>query len=86
MTDHSFCPIIDLWPSAAALAVDLDEKDITVRKWRSRDSIPGDRWLRLVDAAERRGFRDVTLDRLARIADIRARGRGAPTAQRPEAA
>lgn len=73
MPPDTFSSIIDLWPSAAALASDLDEKDVTVRKWRNRNSIPGEKWLRLVRAAERRGFCGVTLGRLAQIADARSR-------------
>ena len=62
-----FSDVIDLWPSARALAEDIGEKTASVHKWRQRDSIPAGKWLAVVDAAERRGH-DLTLSSLAHIA------------------
>lgn len=59
--------LISLWPkpSAKTLAADIGENYETVRKWRTRDSIPADRWLAVEQAARQRGLR-VTLEQLAR--------------------
>ncbi len=62
-----FTDVIDLWPSARALAEDVGEKTASVHKWRQRDSIPGDKWLAIVTAAKQRGY-DIDLGALASIA------------------
>lgn len=46
--------IIELWPSVRVLADDLGEKKSAVNGWYYRDSIPSDRWVKLVDAAQAR--------------------------------
>ncbi len=58
--------VIDLWPSAEALADDLDEKGVTVRAWKQRENIPADRDLKLIAAASKRGI-GLTLEHLARL-------------------
>lgn len=63
----SFAAIISEWPSAAALARDLGEKEVTVRAWRAR-GIPGAYWNRIVAAAQARDLATVTLERLALVA------------------
>lgn len=50
------------------LALDLDEKPDTVRKWKQRNCIPADRWRALIDAAKKRGIQIDETD-LVRIAD-----------------
>lgn len=67
-----FREIIDAWPSAAALAVDLGEESVTVRAWRARDVLPGRVWRKAVAAAERRRIRGVSLERLALLAEQKA--------------
>lgn len=64
-----FAQLIDLWPSVAALADDLDEKYPTVAAWKQRGSIPPDYWDRLIPAATKRGIRGVSWESLARIAN-----------------
>lgn len=69
---HSFSEVVDLWPSAVALADDIGEKHTTVRAWRVRNSIPGEKWLTVIAAAESRGIDGVTLGLLAALASVRA--------------
>ncbi|MBB3267613.1 hypothetical protein FHW79_005274 [Azospirillum sp. OGB3] len=67
----TFTNVIDLWPNAVAMGNDVGETGLTVRAWKRRNSIPGEKWLRVVEAARRRGFENVTLERLAKIAQAR---------------
>lgn len=67
----TFASIIDLWPDAATLARDIGEKDVTVRAWRNRNSIPPEYWLKVVSAAQERGISGVTPTSLASIAALR---------------
>ena len=46
--------IMDLWPSAVALAEDIDELPDTVRKWRARGRIPADKLEAVHKAAQAR--------------------------------
>ena len=62
-----FRDVIALWPRTAELAADLNEKYETVRKWKTRNSIPSDQWHAVVNAASIRGL-NVTTDLLAQIA------------------
>ncbi len=57
--------ILDMWPSRAELARDLDEASVTVRQWGRNNSIPGKADVGLVSAAKRRGFM-LTFEMLAR--------------------
>lgn len=71
MTD-SFRAVIDLWETdtragAEALAESIPTTPGRVRKWRQRDSIPGDWWHHVAAAAKRDG-KPVTLELLARLA------------------
>jgi len=50
--DHK--EIIELWPNIQHFADDLGEKKSTVSGWYYRESIPSDRWVRLVGAAQAR--------------------------------
>lgn len=52
----NFSDVIDLWPSITELATDIGEKPNLVSQWRKRKSIPSERWLALIAAAERRGY------------------------------
>jgi hypothetical protein len=58
--------VIELWPSAEAMAADIGEKGVTVRAWKQRENIPADRDLKLIEAAGRRGI-GLTLEHLARL-------------------
>jgi len=46
--------IIELWPSIGSVCADLDEKFSTVKQWKYRNSIPSDRWVKIVEAARER--------------------------------
>lgn len=52
--------IIDLWPSRADLARDLDVSYQTVSKWRLRRSIPPAYWKRLLISASTHAIPNVT--------------------------
>lgn len=67
----SFAEIIELWPSAVEYARDVAVKDVTARAFKAR-GIPAEYWVDTVEAARRRGFGQVTLDLLARLAAQRA--------------
>ncbi len=56
--------IIAQWPSTADLGRDLGLPYSTVAAWKQRGSIPVAYWQRLVHAAQRRGYRDITGDLL----------------------
>src|SRR5690606_14396720 len=64
----SFAELISLWPTAADLAADLGEKYQTVAAWKQRNSIPPDRWGRVIAAAEKRGFINIDWEFLGRLA------------------
>lgn len=58
--------IFEIWPSAAEMARDLGEKEVTVRAWKGRRSIPADRDVALVRLAPKHG-KALTFEHLARI-------------------
>lgn len=64
----TFADVIALWGKATALASDIGENPVTVRAWRNRNSIPSEKWLRIIAAAKSRGYA-LTLDMLAKIAE-----------------
>lgn len=72
MADFDF--IFTAFPTAAALARALGEKQVTVRKWRNRDSIPPQHWDALIALARRRRLRGVTRHRLHEAYSARWRG------------
>ena len=57
---RSAAEIIDLWPSRADLARDLDVSYQTVSKWRLRRSIPPVYWKRLLISASTHAIPNVT--------------------------
>ncbi len=57
-----------LWPSLADFATDVRVKENTARGWAARNSIPQEYWADLILAAERRGIRGITCDRLLSLA------------------
>jgi hypothetical protein len=67
-----FAAVVALWPSLSELAADLGIAYGVAKQWRRRNSIPADKWLALVAAAERRGFDGITLDLLAGLAQARS--------------
>lgn len=64
----TFKDIIQRWKSAETLARELGEKGVTVRQWGNRNSIPPEKWMAIVEAADRSGFEDINLELLASIA------------------
>lgn len=73
----SFRQIVDAWPTAADFGRDIGLSDISGRSMRRRDYIDGRYWLRVVEAAEQRGIKGVTLHCLATLAAAPARRRAA---------
>lgn len=67
--------ILDLWPSMAVLADDLNIKPEMVRMWRFRGSIPAEYDLRIVQSAFRRDL-PLALETLALARCLKAEGDG----------
>lgn len=72
---RNFVAVTDLWDTLVTLADDLVVSEGVVRQWRRRDSIPARHWGALVAAAQKRGYGNVTLDLLARLAEDRDKRR-----------
>lgn len=60
----TFTEIIDLWPAPSELASDINEKPGTVRKWKTRNSIPAEKWLSVIHSANSRRI-DLSMNDLA---------------------
>jgi hypothetical protein len=56
--------VIQNWPTTAEFAADLAEPLDTVRAWKRRKSIPPRVWKKLLVAARRRRYAQVTVDAL----------------------
>ena len=67
-TYRAFTDVIEAWPSIAAFAADMGAPYPTVTSWRTRNSIPPQRWAAVVEAAEQRGVEGVSLASLAALA------------------
>lgn len=65
---ETFIDVINRWPTVVSFASDTGTDVKTAYKWRKRNSIPSAAWLSVIAAAKKRKFTDVTVDRLARIA------------------
>lgn len=72
----SFSDLIELWETSEALALDVGESGTNVRAWKYRQNIPSPYWVRVVGAARRRAFHEVTYELLARIAATNVGQRG----------
>lgn len=68
---HAFSDIIALWPAPGALADDIGVSEHRVRKWRERDSIPGEWFAAVASAARSRGIGGVTAETMASVAQRR---------------
>ena len=66
---QSFIDIIDAWKSRQDLAEDIGVKRTLVNVWRHRGSIPPPYWLKVAQAAQRRGIDGVTLESLAALGE-----------------
>ncbi len=85
----SFADVIDLWPSAEALAGDIGVRPGLPPVWKHRRAIPSKHWLAVAEAAAQRGIAGVTVDALAALAaDTRTGARPRERARRfaPETA
>ena len=60
---ESVSDVFAIWPTAAAMAKDLELPYQTVAKWRQRGRIPQDAWIRLIECAAKR-------ERLLTAADL----------------
>lgn len=79
---ESFIAVMNRWGTLTALGTDCDVRLVTVQQWKIRDNIPARFWARLVEAAHNRGFNDVTLSLLAKLADRKLPPRGLLEADR----
>lgn len=82
MPPASFREVLRLWPSLRAARQDIGSlapggELAQVYSWHARDKIPEPWFDRVLEAAQRRGFDEVTYRLLSDI----ARGRAAPPAQ-----
>lgn len=68
MGPQDFRQVIGLWPSIQTMADDLGEKQFTVEKWRTRNSVPPRAWKRLLSKAQKRRL-PVTADLLVDLAE-----------------
>lgn len=50
--------IINLWPSMPVLAFEVESNLGAVKQWKIRNSIPSNKWVKLVEAAQ---SRDISL-------------------------
>lgn len=64
----SISDVIDAWPTIGDFAADVGCGYEAARQMRRRASIPAGYWLRVTEAAERRGYSAITLRRLAELA------------------
>jgi hypothetical protein len=73
-----FTGVIALWPSASALAADLNLPPSTIRAWKSRNHIPPDVWRGMVQSASNHGIRGLTYVILTGLASRNGKTRGKP--------
>ncbi len=65
---NSFSSVIDAFGGPAKFGDAIGIPDSHARTMKARDSIPADRWSKVVAAAEERGVEGVTLEKLAELA------------------
>lgn len=75
MSDRAFSPLLRRWATAGELRADLAEQgyeasEVAIRQWWNAEYLPSRAWAPLVAAAEKRGFKNITLPALAAIAGI----------------
>lgn len=68
---RSFTDIVDLWGPADVLAAEVGVKPASVRKWRQRQSIPANYWMKVVRSpvAVAAG---ITIEEMAKLAATEA--------------
>lgn len=67
-----FAELIELWPSIGAFAADVGVPYETANSWKKRNSIPAKNWPEVIAAGGRRGFDEITAERLINLARARA--------------
>lgn len=67
----TFADIINLWPTVAEFSRDVQQDYDKVKKWKRRNSIPCENWMRVVGAAKDRDI-PLSLEMLARISERKA--------------
>lgn len=82
----TFASIIDDLGGGAAVARAIGEEPGTVRQWKGRNSIPADRWPRIVRLAGEKGEDAITYEHLAKLAKPRKTPRKRPAPKRKRAA
>lgn len=63
----TFTDVINLWPSLSEFADDIGVKYVTAQVMRYRGSIAPTHWSLVAEAAKRRGYHGVTIERLAKM-------------------
>ena len=86
MATATFTALLRRWPTACALRDDLKAHgcavtDVLIRRWWNDEMLPNRHWRAFVAASEAKGFKDVSLDSLARIAEVPRKDRLAALAQ-----
>ena len=79
----SFREVLGLWSTLRDFASEVDAPLVSARKWHQRDSIPPEFWIKVSDAAQRRGFDGITVELLTRLRA--AEPEGGPRQPEPEA-
>lgn len=64
----TFNDILQLWSKTTFLSEDIKVPCNAIYQWKFRDSIPADKWEALAEAAKKRGYIGVTIEKLAEIA------------------
>ena len=62
---NTITDIIELWPSIESFAADAEVSVGLVRVWKTRRSIPSDRWARIERGAATRGIVGATASHMA---------------------
>lgn len=68
---NSYVPIMCKWPSFEVFGDDIGIDGAHARTLKKRDNIPSQYWIRVEEAAKRRGIPDVTIKILAQIAAVK---------------
>jgi hypothetical protein len=65
--------IIALWPTRLVLALEMGVSEGVVNAWNRRNNIPPSYWNAIIQAAKKRGYRQVTGDLLLKTMKPRKR-------------
>lgn len=70
---QTFRDLICRWPTLKLFAEEVGVPETTASAWKMRNNIRPDHWAKVIDAAERQGFEDITLELLASLATKKRR-------------